>query len=261
MKVTTRCVVVPPSPQPTSPNDENEINNLIFDNNSNNSPTTNNNNQDIFNAQLHQHQLSECSSPITDYIPHHYSRNKTTTRSWPVIHRNTTSSSSQQFLEPEPQTKTEQLQKYTEKRHLSTHQYDFDQIFGLNNTNYQNYLAARKASNCDFDKSPSSFDMQQQHLKHQQNQEQTQTSNCCTSPPPIIFLLLTLVFTSSATAMLCAAIMTDHWEEVAWDMGALENLVNKSAPSKITNKLEFLLDGKVARLPFKGECFSYSSLN
>lgn len=260
MKVTTRCVVVPPSPQPTSPNDENEINNLIFDNNSTNSPTTNNN-QDIFNAQLHQHQLSECSSPITDYIPHHYSRNKTTTRSWPVIHRNTTSPSSQQFLEPEPQTKTEQLQKYTEKRHFSTHQYDFDQIFGLNNTNYQNYLAARKASNCDFDKSPSSFDMQQQQLKHQQNQEQTQTSNCCSSPPPIIFLLLTLVFTSSATAMLCAAIMTDHWEEVSWDMGALENLVNKSAPSKITNKLEFLLDGKVARLPFKGEYKHYRELN
>lgn len=259
MKVTTRCVVVPPSPQHTSPNDENDINNFIFDNNSNISPTSNN--QDIFNAQLHQQHLSECSSPIADPIPHYYSRNKTTTRSWPVIHRNTTSSSSQQFLEPEPQTKTEQLQKYTEKRHFSTHQYDFDQIFGQNNTNYQNYLAARKASNCGFDKSPSSFDMQQQQLKQQQNQEQTQTSNCCTSPPPIIFLLLTLVFTSSATAMLCAAIMTDHWEEVSWDMGALESLVNKSAPSKITNKLEFLLDGKVAKLPFKGKLLQQITVN
>lgn len=42
--------------------------------------------------------------------------------------------------------------------------------------------------------------------------------------------------------MLCAAIMTDHWEEVTWDRDSLENLANGSV------RLQWLLDGAVAKL-------------
>ncbi|KAG8257908.1 hypothetical protein J6590_039446 [Homalodisca vitripennis] len=35
--------------------------------------------------------------------------------------------------------------------------------------------------------------------------------------PSVLFLLGTLLLTSCATAMLCAAIMTDHWEYVTWN--------------------------------------------
>jgi hypothetical protein len=102
-----------------------------------------------------------------------------------------------------------------------------------------------------FDKSPSIYDMQQH--PNQETVEQTQTSGFCNAPPTVIFLLLTLLMTTSATAMLCAAIMTDHWENVTWDVDSLDHIVNQSTPSKITSKLEILLNGKVARLPFKGE--------
>lgn len=42
--------------------------------------------------------------------------------------------------------------------------------------------------------------------------------------------------------MLCAAIMTDHWEEVTWDKDTLENLANS------TVRLQWLLDNTVARV-------------
>lgn len=42
--------------------------------------------------------------------------------------------------------------------------------------------------------------------------------------------------------MLCAAIMTDHWEEVTWDKDTLENLANS------TLRLQWLLDNTVARV-------------
>lgn len=37
----------------------------------------------------------------------------------------------------------------------------------------------------------------------------------------------TLVLTSCSTAMLCAAIMTDHWEEVSWERDSLRTLVQE----------------------------------
>lgn len=151
-------------------------------------------------------------------------------------------------------SKTEQLQSKNESKRKSTHQYDFDQIFGLNNANYQQYLATHRASSfaVGCDKSPSVYDMQ--HL-NQETPPQTQTNVFCSTPPTVIFLLLTLLMTTTATAMLCAAIMTDHWENIIWDKEALMKIVNKSDSSKVT-KLEFLLDGKVARLPSKGESIS-----
>lgn len=42
--------------------------------------------------------------------------------------------------------------------------------------------------------------------------------------------------------MLCAAIMTDHWEEVTWDKDTLDALANSSV------RLHWLLDNTVARV-------------
>lgn len=248
MKVTTRCVVVPPSPTQSEPDDDCTEFHIDSNNNSNNpkSPVSPSANPiDFFNAQ------PEATSPTSES---NYTRNRSTTRSWPVIYRNNSLSAQPTFLDPSnTPSKTEQLLIKSEQKRKSTHQYDFDQIFGLNNANYQQYLATcRKQSTFDvggYDKSPSLYDMQ--HI--QESPEQTQTGAFCNAPPTVIFLLLTLLMTTTATSMLCAAIMTDHWENVTWDKEALMKIVNQSTPSKVTNQLEFLLDGKVARLPFKGE--------
>lgn len=250
VKVTTRCIIVPPSPDPSDLDDEADCNaDCNADPNNNNNNTSPTQNQNDFTAQSE----NDCTSPSTESNP--YTRNRSTTRSWPVIYRNNSLSSQPNFLDPSQATsKMEQLQTKTDHKRKSSHQYDFDQIFGLNNANYQQYLATcRKASSCEvgFEKSPSLYDMQ--HL-NQEAPVQTQSgSACCSAPPTVIFLLLTLLMTTTATSMLCASIMTDHWENVMWDMAALTKIVNSSASSKVTNQLEFLLDGKVARLPFKGE--------
>ncbi len=157
--------------------------------------------------------IAECRSPspTKEYLDTHYTRNRSTTRSWPVIYRNPTAQ--QSFIET---SKQEQLQKYQKKRHYSTHQYDFDQMYGLNNTTYNNYLACSQNFEEEL-KSPSLYDMQQQNQtninQHQHNiPAQTQTStSICSAPPPIIFLFFTLLMTSSATAMLCSAIMSGEF--------------------------------------------------
>jgi hypothetical protein len=182
------------------------------DNNSNinSNPITPTSNQpkDFFYAQ------QKPDSFTSDSGESHYTRNRSTTRSWPVIYRNNSLTNQQQshYLEPnQPCTKTEQLQSRSEhQKRKSSHQYDFDQIFGLNNANYQQYLAThRKSSHFDtagYDKSPSIYDMQQ-HTQ-EGDAEQTQTSGFCNTPPTIIFLLVTLLMTTSATSMLCAAFLT-----------------------------------------------------
>lgn len=48
--------------------------------------------------------------------------------------------------------------------------------------------------------------------------------------------------TTCATGMLCAAIMTDHWEEVTWDKENLDILANG------TVRMRWLLDRTVARV-------------
>ncbi|KAG5681906.1 hypothetical protein PVAND_011310 [Polypedilum vanderplanki] len=259
IKVTTRCVVVPPSPE--NSDDEEDYNvdsNKNSDNNSNinSTPISPSTNQpkDIFYAQP----TPDCSQAQSS-SESTYTRNRSTTRSWPVIYRNNSLTNQQQqsnFLEPNQQyTKTEQLQsRSVQQKRKSTHQYDFDQIFGLNNANYQQYLAThRKSSNFDtgYDKSPSIYDMQQ-HTQEGEV-EQTQTSTFCHTPPTIIFLLVTLLMTTSATSMLCAAFLTDHWENLYWDKTALMNIVNQTDSTKMTNNLEFLLEGKVARLPLRNK--------
>lgn len=242
IKVTT--IVVPPSPAHS--NDEDDDTNPNVDSNNNTSPTSK-------NTESNAQPSDVCTSPSDD--THTYTRNRSTTRSWPVIHRNTSLSNPQNYLEPHVTTKAEQLYNKSEQRQRkSTHQYDFDQIFGLNNANYQQYLAShRKSSIFDIgpvDKSPSIYDLQ--HLNHDQPSKE-QSSFCCSPSPAIIFLLFTLVVTTVATGMLSCAIMTDHWENVVWEKEALRKIVNQSESSKVTKELEFLLDGKVARLPFKSE--------
>ncbi|CAH1112668.1 unnamed protein product [Psylliodes chrysocephalus] len=64
----------------------------------------------------------------------------------------------------------------------------------------------------------------------------------CSVHPSVFFLLGTLVLTTCATGMLCAAIMTDHWEEVTWDKQNLDLLANS------TIRLHWLLDRTVARV-------------
>ncbi|XP_057657612.1 uncharacterized protein LOC130894693 isoform X2 [Diorhabda carinulata] len=61
----------------------------------------------------------------------------------------------------------------------------------------------------------------------------------CSVHPSVFFLL---VLTTCATGMLCAAIMTDHWEEVTWDKTNLDTLANK------TVTVHWLLDKTVARI-------------
>lgn len=64
----------------------------------------------------------------------------------------------------------------------------------------------------------------------------------CSVHPSVFFLLGTLVLTTCATGMLCAAIMTDHWEEVTWDRQQLEILANS------TLSMQWLLDGIVVKI-------------
>ncbi|KAK5641426.1 hypothetical protein RI129_009973 [Pyrocoelia pectoralis] len=64
----------------------------------------------------------------------------------------------------------------------------------------------------------------------------------CSVHPSVFFLLGTLVLTTCATAMLCGAIMTDHWEEVTWNKDELENMNNYSM------HIQWYLDGKVAKI-------------
>lgn len=76
-----------------------------------------------------------------------------------------------------------------------------------------------------------------------------QTSGQCGVQPSVVFLLVTLLVTSAATAMLCAAIMTDHWEYITWDRGKLEiiakHISNHTANSRHHFELEWLLDAQV----------------
>ncbi|XP_017772263.1 PREDICTED: uncharacterized protein LOC108559469 [Nicrophorus vespilloides] len=68
----------------------------------------------------------------------------------------------------------------------------------------------------------------------------------CSVHPSVFFLLGTLVMTTCATGMLCAAIMTDHWEEVTWDRRALQTMSNTSLD------IQWLFDG-VAKVSTNNE--------
>ncbi|KAJ9582680.1 hypothetical protein L9F63_022973, partial [Diploptera punctata] len=71
----------------------------------------------------------------------------------------------------------------------------------------------------------------------------------CRMQPSVWFLVGTLLLTGVATAMLCGAIMTDHWEHVTWDRGKLKEIRNMTQ-AKQQWVLEWLLDGKVGRIVY-----------
>lgn len=194
IKVTTRCVVVPPSP--THSNDDEESTSLNVDANKNISSSTSYNIES--NAKLQNISITPGTKT------YNYARNRSTTRSWPAIHNSLSS--------PHVTTKTEPQPSKNEHRKSSA-AYDFDQIFGLNNANYQKFLAShRKSSHFEIgsvDKSPSIYDLQ--HFGQDQQQKQdltTQGGPCFSAQPATIFLLLTLLVTTIGTSFLCGAIMT-----------------------------------------------------
>lgn len=141
----------------------------------------------------------------------YYTSNTTTTQSWPVINRN-------------------------------LYQYDYETLLYLNNIWKEEDRGITST-----DHSPNQSSTIYDNINNQNiMQTQTQTSGItiCSAPPPVIFLLVTLVMTSSATAILCAAIMTDHWEHITWDKHNLEKYVNSTHM-----KFEWILDDmKVARI-------------
>lgn len=72
----------------------------------------------------------------------------------------------------------------------------------------------------------------------------TPTSGSCLAPSPIIFLTATLFMTVAATATICFAIMSDHWELVRWD----RNLLNRLTNNNTAHTLHWHLDERVARM-------------
>lgn len=144
--------------------------------------------------------------------------NKTTTRSWPVICR-----------QPKP---------YDEE--------DYETVFALNNNHTSNedlaschkYFGAADVQPID------SLHVKQLKSKMQSRASQTtlNVSTCATRP--VAFMFITLMMTLSATAMLCAAVMTDHWENIRWDRNAIEAKINNST----FDKLYWYFNGRVAKI-------------
>ncbi|XP_050683557.1 uncharacterized protein LOC126978621 [Leptidea sinapis] len=74
-------------------------------------------------------------------------------------------------------------------------------------------------------------------------QTETPQGECGAVHPSVFYLLATLLLTSCSTAMLCAALMTEHWEHVTWEKSALTTLANAS-----NTALQWLLDEKVVHI-------------
>lgn len=130
------------------------------------------------------------------------SKNQTTNRTWPVINRNS--------------------------------QYDYEALY-LDSTSNSDFNAYDQ----DSDHSLNASSSYSRHKMHAQTETPNRT--CCTAPPPIIFLFVTLLVTIGTTALLCGAIMSDHWEYVSWDKTTLEKLTNNTS-----DMLQWQLDGRVA---------------
>uniref|UniRef100_A0A1B6DGP9 Uncharacterized protein n=1 Tax=Clastoptera arizonana TaxID=38151 RepID=A0A1B6DGP9_9HEMI len=79
----------------------------------------------------------------------------------------------------------------------------------------------------------------------------TANNQQCAIQPSLVFLLGTLLLTSCATAMLCAAVMTDHWEYVSWDQSKVEHIARTSKKNLTAHRhivVEWYLDGYVTRI-------------
>lgn len=161
--------------------------------------------------------------------------NRTTTRSWPVICR-----------QPKP---------YEDD--------DYETVFALNNNHLTNSNDDLSAITCPrYFGHPDSNTLQRtisgsrngnnNTLNNQTtlNKMQAPTSSSlmgmtiCSNPPPVVFLMITLLMTISATAMLCVAVMTDHWEIIRWDRDAVQAKITNNTH----NRLQWFLGGRVAKI-------------
>lgn len=140
-------------------------------------------------------------------------------------------------------------------------QYDYEALYKLNNQHYHNLHQLQQHDplsnnnnnnneyNSTYDKDssdqnlyvPSSFG----HTMQTQNQTSV-TSTSCAAATPVIFLFVTLLVTTSATAMLCSAMMSDHWEHISWDRMVVEKMTRNS-----THYVQWHLNGKVAGINVK----------
>lgn len=133
------------------------------------------------------------------------SKNQPTTRTWPVIHRS------------------------------GSNQYEYEALYKIDSTSNSDLNANDQDSDQSVDAS-TSYTQRKMHA-----QTETPNRTCCMAPPPVIFLFVTLLVTTGTTALLCGAIMSDHWEQVTWDKTILEKLTHNA-----TNSLQWQLDGRVA---------------
>lgn len=143
--------------------------------------------------------------------------NRTTTRSWPVI-----------CHQPKP---------YDED--------DCETVFALNNnhTSNEDLTSCQKFFGSDAQEIESENDTQLQN-KMQSRPSQTTLGVSACATRPVVFMLITLMMTLSATAMLCAAVMTDHWENIRWDRNVIEAKINNTS----IDKLHWYFNGRVAKI-------------
>lgn len=160
-----------------------------------------------------------------------YSKNPSTTRSWPVINR-------------------------------TYHQYDYEALYQLNTNNNHPYHNLHHLHNSNNNSSGSEYNSAYDKDSSDQNlyvsssfgrtmQPQTQTTvtaTSCATAPPVIFLFVTLLVTTGATAMLCGAIMSDHWEHVDWDRSVVDRMTRNTTA---TTTVQWHLNGKVAGINVK----------
>ncbi|KAG7178174.1 hypothetical protein Hamer_G003962 [Homarus americanus] len=63
--------------------------------------------------------------------------------------------------------------------------------------------------------------------------------------PACLFLALTLLITGAATAILCSAILTNHWEVITFDKTRVASI---AAKHNATHTLTWLWNGKVGKV-------------
>lgn len=144
-------------------------------------------------------------------------KNQATTRTWPVIHR-------------------------------SPNQYDYEALYKIDSTSNSDLNAYDQDSDQSLD-AATSYTQRKMHA-----QTETPNRTCCMATRPVIYLFVTLLVTTGTTALLCGAIMSDHWEQVTWDRTALERLTHNTS-----NSLQWQLDGRVAAVTVSRElCITFS---
>lgn len=185
---------------------------------------------------------------------------RNTTHSWPVIYN---SQGARQSWIKSPQNDFDAAALYfSQQPDALTHYFDehpLEQPLQGTSKNYHQFFLGTDGIDY-YSGDPNVIDDNHNTINDDNSMSNRETQNniyqtqlppnvCTTSPNPVVILFLTLLMTTGATAMLCAGIMTSQWEFVRWDMKALKKIANESAHTK---NIEWLLDGKVARIPIRG---------